>query len=65
MRYANLFEIHNRYACLMLLIQLWGTKIDVVLFLSSLILRKVDSLQKCFSLHNKIFAFILIFLAFF
>ena len=64
MRYANLFEIHNRYACLMLLIQLWGTKIDV-LFLSRLMLKKVDRLQKSCCLHNKIFAFILIFLAFF
>ena len=41
----------------MLLIQLWGTKIDVVFFLSSLILRKLDSLQKRFRLRNKIFVF--------
>ena len=40
-------------------IQMWGTKIDV-LFLSSLVLRKVDSLH---SLRNKIFVCILIFLA--
>ena len=39
--------IRNRYACLILLIQLWGRKIDVALFLSYLILKKVDSLQKC------------------
>ena len=30
----------THYVCLILLIQLWATKIDVVLFLSSLILRK-------------------------
>ena len=36
----------------MLLIQLWGTKIDV-LFLSNLMLKKVDSLQIFCSLHNK------------
>ena len=45
--------IRNRYACLILLIQLWGTKIDIVLFLSSLMLRKLDSLQKFRSLRNK------------
>ena len=49
----------------MLLIQLWDTKSDVDLFLSSLILKKVDSLQKCLNLRNKIFVFILKFLAFF
>ena len=49
----------------MLLIQLLGAKIDVVLFLSSLILRKVDSLQKFCSLRNKSFVFVLMFLAFF
>ena len=47
-----------------MLIQLWGTKIDIALFLSSLIVRKVDSLEKSFSLRNKIFVFVLIFLAF-
>ena len=52
MRYANLFEfwfdkrqrICNIYACLILVIQLWGTKTDTVLFLSSLMLEKVDNL---------------------
>ena len=43
MRYANLcdflFDIMY-YACLILLIQRWATKIDIALFLSSLILRK-------------------------
>ena len=49
--------IRNGYACLILLIQLWGTKIDIVLFLSRLMLRKVDSLQKFRCLHNKIFVY--------
>ena len=40
----------------MLLIQLWSAEIDV-LFLSSLMLRKVDSLQKFCILRNKIFVF--------
>ena len=34
------------YAWLILLVQLWATKIDIVLLLSSLIFRKVDNLQK-------------------
>ena len=54
--------MRNRYAFLILLIQQWDTKIDVVLFLSSLMLRKVDNLQKFRSLRNKILVFILIFL---
>ena len=54
--------MRNRYAFLILLIQQWDTKIDVVLFLSSLMLRKVDNLQKFCSLRNKILVFILIFL---
>ena len=33
-------NVHNLYACLILLIQLWATKINIVLFLSSLMLRK-------------------------
>ena len=56
--------IRNRYACLILLIQLWGTKIDIALFLSSLMLRKVDSLQKLRSRRDKMFVCILIFLVF-
>ena len=57
-------NVRDRYACLILLIQLWGTKIDV-LFLSSLILRKVDSLQKCrIACVKKLFVRILIFLVF-
>ena len=43
---------------------MWGTKIDV-LFLSSLMLRKLDSLLEFCSLRNKIFVFILIILAYF
>ena len=56
--------IRNRYAFLILLIQLWGTRTDIVLFLSSLMLRKVDSLQKFRSLRNKIFVCILILLVY-
>ena len=57
-------NVRDRYACLILLIQLWGTKIDV-LFLSSLILRKVDSLQKfCIACVTKLFVRILVFLGF-
>ena len=56
--------IRNRYACLILLIQLWGTKIDIALFLSSLMLRKVDSLQKFRSRRDKMLVCILIFLVF-
>ena len=56
--------IRNRYAFLILLIQLWGTKTDIVLFLSSLMLRKVDSLLKFGSLRNKIFVCILILLVY-
>ena len=37
--------IRNRYAYLTMLIQMWSSKSDV-LFLSSLSLGKVDSLQK-------------------
>ena len=33
----------NLYACLILIIQLWGTKTDTVLFLSSLMLEKVEN----------------------
>ena len=51
--------IRNLYTYLVLLIQLSGTKIDIVLFLSSLMLRKLDSLQKRHSLCNKIFVCIL------
>ena len=43
MKYANLFDIWfdiTYSACLILLIQLCATKIDIDLFLSSLILRK-------------------------
>ena len=45
MRYANLFDfwfgkMRNLYACLMFLIQLWATEIDIVLFLSGLVVRK-------------------------
>ena len=43
--------MRNRYGCLTLLIQLWGINIYVVLFLSSLMLRKVDGLQKFCSLN--------------
>ena len=55
--------IGNRYACLILL--LWGTKIDIVLFLSSLLLREVDILPKFHNLHNKNFVSVLIILFFF
>ena len=43
MRYASLFDFWydiTHYACLILLIQLWATKIDIVLFLSGFTLRK-------------------------
>ena len=53
----------NCYPCLILL--LLGTKTDIVLFLSNLMLGKVDRLQKFCSLRNKIFVRILIFLVFF
>ena len=56
--------ICNLYACSILLIQLWATKIDIVLFLSDLMLRKVDDLQKFCRGLNKIFVGILIFLVF-
>ena len=42
-----------------------GTKIDIVLFLSSLLLREVDILQKFHNLHNKNFVCVLIILVFF
>ena len=67
MRYANLFDFRfdiTHYACLSLLIQLWATKIDIVLFLSSLILRKVDNLHKFRSRRSKIFVGVLIILLF-
>ena len=54
----------KRYACLIWLIQLWGTKIYIFLFLSSLMLRKVDNLQKFRSQRDEIFLCILIFLVF-
>ena len=41
-----------------------GMKDDIVLFLSSLMSRKVDNLQKFCSRRNKIFVCILIFLVF-
>ena len=35
-----IFDLMLAYACLILLVQLWTMKIDIVLFLSILILRK-------------------------
>ena len=51
--------IRNPYPCLNFLIQLWGIKVDVASFLSSLMLRKVDNLQKFCSQHKNIFVCIL------
>ena len=51
-------------SCLILLIQLWTTKIDIILLLSSMILQKGDNLPKFLSQHNKIFVSILIILVF-
>ena len=47
--------IRNPCPCLNLLIQLWGINVDIVLFLSILMSRKVDNLQKYFRQRNKIF----------
>ena len=38
--------LRKLYECLILLIQLWVMKIDIALFLSSLMLWKKDNLQK-------------------
>ena len=51
-------------SCLILLIQLWTTKIDIILLLSSMILQKGDNLPKFLSQDNKIFVSILIILVF-
>ena len=47
--------IRNPYPCLNLLIQLWGINVDIVLFLSILMSRKVDNLQKFCRQRSKIF----------
>ena len=54
----------NPYPCLNFLIQLWGIKVEVASFLSSLMSGKVDNLQIFCSQHSNIFVFILIFLVF-
>ena len=51
----------NLYACLILRIQLWATKIDIF-FYQIWCPEKVDSLQKFCSRRNKLFAGISIFL---
>ena len=53
----------NLYACLILQIQLWATKINVF-FYQMWPAEKVDNFQKFCSRHNKIFSDILIFLVF-
>ena len=53
----------NLYACLILQIQLWTTKINVF-FYQIWPPEKVDNFQKFCSRHNKIFPDILIFLVF-
>ena len=67
MTYANLFEFDfdiTHYACLILLIQLRATKIDIVWFLQSLILRKSGQFAEIYSRRNKIFVGMLIILVF-
>ena len=54
--------MRNIYACLILLIQLWATKIDIALFLSSLMSRK--SSKNFVAGVAKFFMGILIFLVF-
>ena len=60
----NTSTTRNPYPCLNFLIQLWGIKVEVASFLSSLMSGKVDNLQIFCSQHNNIFVFILIFLVF-
>ena len=55
--------IHNFYACLILLIRLWATKINIV-FYQVWFWEKVDNLQKFPNRRNKTFVGILIFLVF-
>ena len=52
----------NSYACLILLIQLRNTKIDIALFSSNLIVRNVNNLQKFRSRRKKIFVCNIMFL---
>ena len=52
MRIYLIFDLINvngtqLHTCLILVIQLWATKMDIVLFLSSLILRKSGGISVC------------------
>ena len=72
MRFANLFgfwfdkrqTIRNLHPSLILLVQLWTTKTDIVLFYQVCCWEKVDNLQKFRRRSSKMFVDILIFLVF-